>query len=170
MRYSLLTSPENFVDEIDLIERLFDSGLDFLYIRKPHLKDLALERFLLALSEDIRKRSFFCGSPNVAENFGILGFHAPVKWILQNADAVSRAGGLLSVGANELSDIQEIPEPLLSRVAHIVVPFREGSLSENVLVESDATDLAAGVENVLVVSGIWEFADPVSAWRRLCKK
>ncbi len=170
MHYSLLTSPENFVDEIDLIERLFDSGLDFLYIQKPHLKDLALERFLLALSEDIRQRSFFCGSPNIAENFGILGFHASVKWILQNADAVSRTLGLLSVGANESSDIQKIPEPLAPRVAHVVVPFREDSLSEKVLVESDATELAPGMENVLVVSGIWEFADPVSAWRRLCKK
>ncbi len=170
MRYSLLTSPENFVDEIDLIEKLFDSGLDFLYIRKPHLQDLALERFLLALSEDIRKRSFLCGSPNVAANFGLLGFHASVQWILQNADAASRADGRLSVGANALSGIQAIPETLLPRVSHIVVPPCEGSLSENVFVESDATNLACGVRNFFIVSGIWEFADPVSAWRRLCGK
>ncbi len=170
MRYSLLTSSENFVDEIDLIERLFDSGLDFLYIRKPHLKDLALERFLLALSEDIRKRSFLCGSPNVAANFGLLGFHASVKWILQNAEAAFRASGLLSVGANALSDIQEIPKTLEPRIAHIVLPYREGSLSEKVFVECEATDLAEDVENLFIVSGIWEFADPVSAWRRLCGK
>ncbi len=169
MRYSLLTSSENFVDEIDLIEKLFDVGLDFLYIQKPHLKERALERFLLAFSEDICKRSFLCGSPNVAAEFGLLGFHASVEWFLQNADAAMRASGLLSVHAKNQDDWRKIPEGVRGKVSALVVDSLDG-FPGSAFVASDATELPEGPENFFITSGIWEFADPVSAWRRLCRR
>lgn len=170
MQYALFTSPEPFVDEIDLIEKIFDAGLDFLYIQKPHLKDLALERFLLALSESVRQRSFLCGSPNVAGEFGLWGFHASADWAFQNAEAALRSKVRMSVSVGSAPDVQKIAEPLRSKISHFVVSQGEGLLCEKAFVECDATELPEGPENLAVTSGIWEFADPVSAWRRLCKK
>lgn len=167
MRYALLTSPESFVDEIDLIEKIFDIGLDALYIWKPNLSDRALERFLLSFAEPIRKRSFLCGSPSKASEFGLLGFHVSADFCVRNADASMRASGLLSVHAKDLGDWRKIPEGVRAKVSTLVVDSLDG-FPAPAFVASDATELPAGAENFFITSGIWEFADPVSAWRRLC--
>ncbi len=167
MRYALLTSPESFVDEIDLIEKIFDVGLDALYIWKPNLSDRALERFLLALAEPIRERSFLCGSPSKALEFGLLGFHVSADFCVRNVDVAMRASGLLSVHAKNQDDWRNVPEVVRNKVSTLVVDSLDG-FPASAFVASDATELPAGAENFFITSGIWEFADPVSAWRRLC--
>lgn len=167
MRYALLTSPESFVDEIDLIEKIFDIGLDALYIRKPNLSERALDRFLLSLAEPIREQSFLCGSPSKALEFGLLGFHVSANFCVRNADATMRASGLLSVYAENQDDWRKIPEDVLCKVSTLVVDSLDG-FPGSAFVASDATELPADAENFFITSGIWEFADPVSAWRRLC--
>lgn len=170
MRYALLTSPENFVDEIDLTERLFDSGLDLLYILKPNLNERSLDRFLLSLPEAIRKRSFLCGSPSKAAEFDLAGFHVSADWCVRNADAALRALPALSVYVREAERLREIPGKVREKISEVVVESVGEGFPENALVSSDATALPENVENFWICSGIWEFADPVSAWRRLCKK
>ncbi len=170
MRYALLTSPENFVDEIDLTERLFDFGLDLLYIRKPDLDERSLDRYLLSLSESIRERSFLCGSPSKAAEFGLAGFHVPLDWCVRNADAALRASVALGVYVREAQSLEKIPPDVRAKISEIVVETPGEGFPENAFVSSDATALPENVENFWISSGIWEFADPVSAWRRLCKK
>lgn len=169
MRYALLTSSESFVDEIDLIEKFFDAGLDLLYVWKPNLSERALDRFLLSLAEPIRGRSFLCGSPSKALEFGLLGFHVSADFCVRNADAAMRASGLLSVHAKSQDDWRKVPEGVRNKVSTLVVDSKEG-FPCSAFVASDATELSADAENFFITSGIWEFADPVSAWRRLCKK
>lgn len=174
MRFALFTSPESFVDEVDLIEKIFDAEFstpEFLYIDKPHLKDLALERFLLSLPEKIRNVSFLCGSPNVAAEFGLMGFHATADWFRSNEAAAVRFAGALSAEISDAKDFEILPENLRGKMKNFVC-------AENVfggwgfatsLIRTDATDIPAEVQNAAIVSGIWEFADPVAAWRRLCR-
>lgn len=170
MRFALFTSPESFVDEVDLIERIFDCGLDFLYIDKPRLKDLALERFLLSLPESIRKKSFLCGSPNVADEFGLLGFHETADWFLANESVALRLGVKPSIEVSDPQDFEKLSEALRRKMENIVVPdARALDPNASVFARSDATEIPAGILNAAIVSGIWEFADPVAAWRRLCR-
>jgi len=50
MRLSLITSPENFADEHVLIERMFELGLESLFVRKPHLPENLIERWTLGIN------------------------------------------------------------------------------------------------------------------------
>jgi len=46
---SLITSPENFADEHVLIEKMFKLGLESLFVRKPHLPESLIERWILGI-------------------------------------------------------------------------------------------------------------------------
>ncbi len=170
MRYALFTSPESFVDEIDLIERLFDCGVDVLYVQKPHLGELALERYLLSIPEAIRANSFLCGSPSFAAEFGLAGFHRPLEWFEKNADAVSRVSGLLSVETDSRDDLEKISPEIRSRFSAVVLKNVAPGYDDSEYFVCDALELFKVPGNRAIVSGIWEFADPVSAWKRLCQK
>ena len=170
MRYILFTSVESFVDEVDLIEKIFTNDVDYLYVQKPYMNDRELERYLLSIPESIRMKTFLCGSPSMAQEFSLAGFHQPVEWFVRNADAALRAPGLLSVEAECLEDLGKLTPEVRSKVFQVIVKNKPEDISENVFVVCDATELPENVPNRAIVSGIWEFADSVSAWGRLCLK
>lgn len=169
--FALFTSEENFVDEIDLIEKISDAGLDFLYVQKPRMHDLELERFLLALPERIRQKTFLCGSPNAAQEFGLLGFHQTFDWMKQNEAAVLRTNLQESVFLEKASDLQKLSIPLRKKISQILLPGNENAENLNgAFFCCDATEKPAGIENAAFISGIWEFADSVAAWKRFSTK
>jgi len=170
MRYILFTSVESFVDEVDLIEKIFANDVDYLYVQKPHMNERELERYLLSIPESIRMKTFLCGSPSVAQDFSLAGFHQPVDWFVRNADAALRAPGLLSVEAECLGDLERISPEVRSKIFQVIVKNKPEEIPDNVFVFCDATELSGDVPNRAIVSGIWEFADSVSAWGRLCQK
>ncbi len=170
MRYILFTSVESFVDEVDLIEKIFANDVDYLYVQKPHMNDRQLERYLLSIPEAIRMKTFLCGSPSMAQEFSLAGFHQPVDWFVRNADAAQRASGLLSVEAECLEDLERLSPEVRSKIFQVIVKNKPKEISDNVFVFCDATELPDNVPNRAIVSGIWEFADSVSAWGRLCHK
>ncbi len=169
MLYSLFTSPESFVDEIDLIERLFDCGVDALYVQKPGMGDVSLERFLISLPEPIRERSFLCGSPNKAGEFGLAGFHLPLDWFKKNAEAARRSSGLWSVEVENRAELDALPAEMREKFSRVVLKSREGMIHPSDFILCDATEIPGIAVNRAIASGIWEFADPVAAWRRLCR-
>ena len=87
MQYILFTSAESFVDEVDLIEKIFANDVDYLYVQKPYMNDRLLERFLLSIPEEIRMKTFLCCSPSMAQEFSLAGFHQPMEWFVQNGGA-----------------------------------------------------------------------------------
>ena len=170
MQYILFTSVESFVDEVDLIEKIFANDVDYLYVQKPYMNERQLERFLLSIPEEIRMKTFLCGFPSVAQEFSLAGFHQPLEWFIQNAGAALRASGLLSVEVECLGDLEKLSPEVRSKIFQVVVKNKPEEIPENVFVVCDATELSNDVPNRAIVSGIWEFADAVSAWRRLCLK
>lgn len=173
MRFALFTSPEDFVDELDLIESIFSVGAESLYVDKPQKNELSLERYLLSIPESIRQRTFLCGSPNAAAEFGLAGFHRPSGWFVDNADAVCRFSGRMSVEANSAGELEKIPSAVRERISRAVVPSASGiapAAGMETFFACDATDGLPREGDLAIVSGIWEFADPVSAWRRLCNR
>ena len=170
MQNILITRVESFVDEVDLIEKIFANDVDYLYVQKPYMNERQLERFLLSIPEEIRMKTFLCGSPSVAQEFSLAGFHQPLEWFIQNAGAALRASGLLSVEVECLGDLEKLSPEVRSKIFQVVVKNKPEEIPENVFVVCDATELSNDVPNRAIVSGIWEFADAVSAWRRLCLK
>ena len=171
MQYILFTSAESFVDEVDLIAKFFANDVDYLYVQKPYMNDRQLERFLLSIPEEIRMKTFLCGSPSMAQEFSLAGFHQPMEWFVQNGGAALRASGLLSVEVEYLRDLEKLSPELRSKIFQVIVKNKPERVPENVFVACDATELSDDEPpNRAIVSGIWEFADSVSAWRRLCLK
>lgn len=56
MKLILMTTPYFFVEEHQILNALFDEGLDLLHIRKPDTEPVYSERLLTLISEDYRKR------------------------------------------------------------------------------------------------------------------
>ena len=170
MRCSLFCSEESFVDEIDLIEKISALGMEHLYVRKPRMDERALGRFLLALPESVREKTFLYGFPSAAQEFGLAGILQPLEWILQNEKAVWNSGVSLGILLHSIEDLPKLSAEISARVSAFLLSEKTGNAGENGFVLCDATEIPAGVRNAAIVSGIWEFADPVSAWKRLCLK
>ncbi len=47
---SLITSPENFADEHVLIEKMFELGLENLFVRKPNIEEALIDRWILGIN------------------------------------------------------------------------------------------------------------------------
>jgi len=74
-RLILITSPEDFTDEIPLLEVMAERGLDFLHIRKPTKDRDSLAFWIAQLPERLRRLAVLHGSPDLALNFGLCGYH-----------------------------------------------------------------------------------------------
>ncbi|MCK9182563.1 MAG: hypothetical protein M0P13_06770 [Fibrobacteraceae bacterium] len=181
MKFALFTSTENFVDEHYLIERIFECGADYLYVDKPNLTELQLEHWLLALPPEIREKSFICGNPNVASEFGLLGFHRDSAWFEKNQSAVPSSDIQASMETSSLdvsligySQVVLVPANKFKGLAGVRSAFEDKKVAIFFAGDSDDFNLdalqKAGFDGVAVRSGVWEYADSISAWRRLCKK
>lgn len=56
MKLILITTPQYFVEEDQIITNLFDEGLDVLHLRKPDTASAYAERLLTLIPEKYRKR------------------------------------------------------------------------------------------------------------------
>ena len=50
LKLSLITSPENFADEHALIEKMFELGLENLFVRKPNIEEALIDRWILGIN------------------------------------------------------------------------------------------------------------------------
>lgn len=56
MKLILMTTPFFFVEEHQILNALFDEGLEILHLRKPDTEPVYSERLLTLISESYRKR------------------------------------------------------------------------------------------------------------------
>lgn len=56
MKLILMSKPEFFVEEHQILNALFDEGLEILHLRKPNTEPVYSERLLTLISEEYRKR------------------------------------------------------------------------------------------------------------------
>ena len=56
MKLILLTMPDFFIEEHQILTALFDEGLELLHLRKPDSESVYLERLLTLIPETYRKR------------------------------------------------------------------------------------------------------------------
>jgi len=71
----LITSPEDFADEVVLVETMFRRGLQRLHLRKPRHDARSLQRWLLGLSPEFRAQVVLHGHPELVQDFGLAGIH-----------------------------------------------------------------------------------------------
>ena len=75
MKLILMTTPYFFVEEHQIINALFDEGLEFLHLRKPDTEPVYSERLLTLINENYRKRIVVHDHFYLKNEYGLKGIH-----------------------------------------------------------------------------------------------
>lgn len=75
MRLILMTKPDFFVEEHQILTALFDEGLDLLHLRKPDTEPVFHERLLTLLPENYRKRIITHDNFYLKQEYKLRGVH-----------------------------------------------------------------------------------------------
>lgn len=75
MKFILITRPDYFSGEEEVLNTLFDHGLDLLHIRKPDAPAYMMERLLSLINPKYYKRIVVHDCFDLQKEFGLLGVH-----------------------------------------------------------------------------------------------
>lgn len=75
MKLILMTRPEFFIEEHQILNALFDEGLDTLHLRKPHTEPVYSERLLSLISSSYHKNIVTHDHFYLKNEYGLKGIH-----------------------------------------------------------------------------------------------
>jgi len=75
----VITNPISITNEIDIIHSLFESGLEFLHIRKPDFSEVEVRSFLSEIKPDYRQQLVLHSHHQLASVFSINRIHFTEK-------------------------------------------------------------------------------------------
>ena len=75
MKLLLLSSPNFFVEEDNILATLFEEGLDILHLRKPNSEPVYCERLLTLLPEKYHQRIITNDHFYLKDEFDLMGIH-----------------------------------------------------------------------------------------------
>ena len=75
MKLTLMTTPYFFVEEHQILNALFDEGLEILHLRKPETEPVYSERLLTLIPETYRKRIVVHDHFYLKSEYGLKGIH-----------------------------------------------------------------------------------------------
>ena len=75
MKLILITAPEYFIEEDQIITALFEEGLDILHLRKPDTAPMFAERLLTLIPEQYHKRIVVHGHFYLKDEYRLKGIH-----------------------------------------------------------------------------------------------
>lgn len=75
MKLILMTTPYFFVEEDQIINALFDEGLEILHLRKPETEPVYSERLLTLINENYRKRIVVHDHFYLKNEYNLKGIH-----------------------------------------------------------------------------------------------
>ena len=107
----LVSSPEDFAGEHEMIASMFSAGLSCLHLRKPGHSYASLERWLLALEERWRHLVIVHGHPDLALELELAGCHMPLEWLRQDHRKQGSHAGISrwSVSLHSLEELRSCP-------------------------------------------------------------
>lgn len=75
MKLILMTTPYFFVEEHQILNALFDEGLEILHLRKPNTEPVYSERLLTLITENYRKRIVVHDHFYLKNEYNLKGIH-----------------------------------------------------------------------------------------------
>jgi thiamine-phosphate pyrophosphorylase len=73
MKLAVATKPHFFIEEDKIITRLFEEGLDYLFLRKTHPHPQYIERLLNLIPGKYHKKIFVCNYPRFSQEYKFAG-------------------------------------------------------------------------------------------------
>ena len=155
---SLISSPENFADEHDLVERMFELGLETLFVRKPNLPEDLVERWTLGINYEWHARLLpWQGSAHSFEELKKME-NREIALLGPVFDSISKHGYKSKFSKDELkAGIAEWREFSKTKV------YALGGIDEENISELEEL----GFDGAAVLGGAWNYADPVGAFERI---
>ena len=103
MKLLLMTTPNFFVEEHQILTMLFDEGLDILHLRKPHTEPIYSERLLSLLPEAYRNRIVVHDHYYLKNEYRLRGIHLNPR-----NEPPQKLKGSVSASATTLADVARI--------------------------------------------------------------
>lgn len=181
----LLTSPVNFAGEHEHLEEMFEKFPFQLHVRKPGFSEGQLEKFLLGLNEEIRSMAVLHGSRDMAEAFGLAGFALPATHLELAAPPCGLKHFAWCRSLEELSAAPKVDGAILYPVFDSYTDIEaKGKFAGVSVGEFGNRGIAAGgvdedrfgelqklgYAGAAICGAVWNYADPLPAWNRICRK
>lgn len=193
MKILLMTTPNFFIEEHQIVTALFDEGLESLHLRKPGSQPVFSERLLSLIPETYRRRIVVHDHFYLKDEFNLKGIHLSPR----NPQPPDGYKGHVSCSCYRPEDIRglkrnmdyvlfsirQTPEDSLP-IGMIRELVDEGTIDKKVYLQGFVSDedipvlRYAGVEGVVVQNAIWndfsiystqDFKDIIKHLRRLRK-
>lgn len=103
MKLILMTTPNFFVEEHQILTALFDEGLDILHLRKPGSEPIFSERLLQLLPDTYRKNIVTHDHFYLKSEYGLKGIHLSKR----NPDLPKNYKGHLSISCHSAEEIMQ---------------------------------------------------------------
>ncbi|HET7734111.1 MAG TPA: thiamine phosphate synthase [Paludibacter sp.] len=105
----LITNPYSVPCEMEIINALFEEGLEVLHVRKPDFDKDQLSQFIYKIDEQFHSRIMIHSYYELLDSFQIKGIHftEKTKRMLADFDCVQCTK---SLAAHELTELKSIPQ------------------------------------------------------------
>ncbi|MCL2282696.1 MAG: thiamine phosphate synthase [Fibromonadales bacterium] len=150
---ALISSPDNFAGEHEMLEQMFEKGLQTLYARKPQMPDALLERWLLGFN--FKWHDKILPWPGSAHSFEELEkTNSEIRFLSPVFDSISKHGYKAKYSKEELR------EGIAAwKKTHQQKLFALGGVEA-----SNIAELAElGFSGAAVLGAVWHSFDPVGA-------
>lgn len=105
----LITNPQSVPNETEIINALFNEGLEVLHVRKPDFDKAQLSEFISKIDEQFHSRIMIHSHYELLDSFQIKGIHftEKTKHLLADYDSVQCTK---SLAVHELTELKSIPQ------------------------------------------------------------
>jgi thiamine-phosphate pyrophosphorylase len=150
---ALISSPENFAGEHEIVEQMFECGLKMLYARKPQMPDPLLERWRLGF--DIKWHNYIFPWQGSAHSFEELKkTNADICFLSPVFDSISKFGYKAKYNS------QELKEGIATwKKNHSQKLFALGGVAAENIAELESL----GFDGAALLGTVWHNPDPVAA-------
>lgn len=104
MKLILLSTPFYFVEEHQILNALFDEGLELLHLRKPNTDSAYLERLITLIKEPYRKQIVIHDHFYLKEEYNLKGIHLNRR----NPNAPQNYKGSISCSCHSADEVVQV--------------------------------------------------------------
>ena len=155
---ALISSPENFAGEHEILEQMFERGLKMLYARKPQMSEPLLERWTIGFDVKWHNNIFpWRGSAHSFEE--LKKTSADICFLSPVFDSISKFGYKAKYNIQELKEGIAAWRDFQKKENRSQKLFALGGVDSENIAELESL----GFDGAAVLGAVWHSPDPVEA-------
>lgn len=186
----LVITPENIVpNESEIINQMFQDGLDLLHIRKPFISKEEMTAFINSIDESFYGQLVLHGHYDLGKSYGISRFHFREEDRKEGKYTLFMNGNTISTSVHEITSYNILEKeweyafispffPSISKKGYginstVIESLKERNNPDVKLIALGGIDSCRiqevfdlGVDGVALLGAVWESDEPVSVFRK----